>query len=113
VAVIATVLASAVAPEVSAQAQQFGAAAPRATGGTRIELCSLPAGLVPPQAGATIAQFCGQYITGLENAYRLTFYFALAAMLLGATLPGWPLRWSSPRSAPDSGAGERPPVAAH
>lgn len=112
VAMLATVLASAVAPGVSAQLQQFQAAAPRATGGARVELCALPTGTVPPQVGAVIDQFCGQYMVGLENAYRLTFYFALAAMALGATLPGWPLRWTSPRARKDE-AGGQPIAAAH
>jgi hypothetical protein len=33
-------------------------------------------------------------MNGFENAYRLTFYASIGALLLGAFLPGWPGKWS-------------------
>jgi hypothetical protein len=52
-----------------------------------------------PQARETVTQFCNEYIAGLESAYKLTFYVAIVATILGAFLPGWPLRWSGRRQA--------------
>jgi EmrB/QacA subfamily drug resistance transporter len=94
VAVLATVLAATLSPGLSAQLEAFQKQAPTAAAGTRVELCALPPGVAPPQVYGLVQQFCGEYIQGLHNAYRLTFYAALLAMLLGATLPGWPLRWA-------------------
>ncbi|MCX6044882.1 MAG: DHA2 family efflux MFS transporter permease subunit [Chloroflexi bacterium] len=36
---------------------------------------------------------CTENINGFEKAYQLTFYFSIAALLLGALLPGWPGKW--------------------
>jgi len=33
-------------------------------------------------------------MSGFENAYRLTFYASIGALILGAFLPGWPDKWS-------------------
>ncbi len=95
VAVLATVLASSLTPGLSTQLQAFQQSIPTQSGGDRVELCTiatLPA-TVPPQARALIEQFCGEYIVGLHDAYHITFFAALLAILIGATLPGWPLRW--------------------
>lgn len=82
VAILATVLATAVAPGLSAQLQQFQAAAPAAQAKSApIELCALQptaagsaptGGTVPAQAYPLIQTFCGQYVAGLRNAYQLT-----------------------------------------
>ncbi len=97
VAVLATILTASLSPEIAAQANRFQQAAPAPeTTGQRVEVCSpqtLPA-FVPAPAKATIETFCGEYISGLEQAYRLTFYFSLLAVVLGATLPGWPATWA-------------------
>jgi DHA2 family multidrug resistance protein len=105
VAILATILASAVSPELSAQLRKFQESAPAqtASAGPRFELCNLPAPPVsvpgappgmPPQALGMIKTFCGQYIDGLEHDYKVTFYASLVAILLGAILPGWPGKWS-------------------
>jgi DHA2 family multidrug resistance protein len=102
VAVLATILTASLSPALSARASQFQQAAPlTAANGQRIELCqpqTLPA-VVPAPAKAAIETFCGEYISGLERAYRLTFYFSLLAIVLGATLPGWPAAWEGRRAA--------------
>ncbi|MFN8498091.1 MAG: MDR family MFS transporter [Anaerolineae bacterium] len=46
---------------------------------------------------------------GFERAYTVTFFFALAALIIGAFLPGWPLKWAGRRPA---GEGQSPPVPA-
>lgn len=33
-------------------------------------------------------------LLGFERAYRLTFYLAPLAILVGALLPGWPSKWA-------------------
>jgi EmrB/QacA subfamily drug resistance transporter len=99
VAVLATILASAVAPELSASLQQFQQRAPvtqKLPDGSRFELCNMaapPPGM-PPQAVGLVHEFCGQYTSGLEHDYRVTFYASLVAILLGAVLPGWPGKWA-------------------
>ncbi|HEX5691528.1 MAG TPA: hypothetical protein VFX76_16055, partial [Roseiflexaceae bacterium] len=47
-----------------------------------------------PQAQRAIQQACQEYLVGFENAYRLTFYFALLAIVIGAFMPGWPFAWA-------------------
>lgn len=41
-------------------------------------------------AQALIDQACSESIAGYEQAYTLTFYFALLTMALGLFLLGWP-----------------------
>jgi hypothetical protein len=36
---------------------------------------------------------CQQSIGGFENAYRLTFFASIGALIIGAFLPGWPGKW--------------------
>ena len=115
VAVLATVLASQVSPGVQAEMDQlqtqmatFQTNLPAGTEAPA--LCEIPASTLPIPATVkgTIGQFCNEYIVGLEQAYTLTFYFAIAAVFLGLLLPGWPATWVGRRAAPQEG----PPVAA-
>ncbi len=72
-----------------------------------------PAG-VPTQA--LITQACNESVKGYEQAYTLTFYFALLAMALGFLLPGWPLKWQGRRESSRSAAEAQDaaaPVTAH
>ena len=49
---------------------------------------------------------CDQSIHGFENAYRLTFFASIGALIVGAFLPGWPGKWGgrgSMQSAPPGG----------
>ena len=43
---------------------------------------------------ASIALACRENLLGFEHAYKLTFYFAMLAFVLGIFLPGWPLPWA-------------------
>lgn len=99
VALLATILASAI----SASTNEQMASAERFRGGAttaeRVVLCG-PEGLattgtvggftLPPQALGPIRTFCTEYTQGLENAYTFTFYASLVALALGAMMPGWP-----------------------
>jgi EmrB/QacA subfamily drug resistance transporter len=138
IAVLATVLATAL----SAPVQQFQAqvpAAAQATGAKPFALCEInspadlglpagpgaggpPAGAGPsPQQLVQLAQrACDDYLSGFDNAYTLTFYFSLLALVLGSLLPGWPGKWSGrsapaarPETADEAEAGGRPVVPTH
>jgi DHA2 family multidrug resistance protein len=117
VAVLATVLTSRIAPEVQAEVAEFQTRAAtfqeQLPAGTEIPaLCDIPDSPlpVPASARATVAQFCREYIVGLEEAYNLTFYFAVAAVFLGLLLPGWPAAWAGRRAA---APGKAPVAAGH
>jgi len=72
---------------------------------------NVPAGVpaaVRPYVQQQIKQACGEYLLGFENAYKLTFYVALIAVVIGLFMPGWPAAWAG-RTA----AGEAPPPATH
>ncbi|MCL4298400.1 MAG: DHA2 family efflux MFS transporter permease subunit [Anaerolineae bacterium] len=113
VAILATILASSISPGLNDKLETFEQNAPRIIQGAQsVELCQLPAvgpAALAAQAKKTVSEFCSEYITGLERAYKLTFYVAILATLLGAFLPGWPLRWTG-RRAP---APEREMAASH
>src|SRR5512147_796877 len=114
VAALATVLSTALSPDLRAQQDQiqnaqtdpsirFGICE---TPGVRAEenlppgasasLGSLPAskvGAVKTQILSALQAACSQSMRGFENAYRITFYAAIGALILGAFLPGWPRKW--------------------
>jgi len=52
---------------------------------------------VPPGASLALApiikQSCDASMTGFENAYGLTFFASIGALIVGAFLPGWPGKW--------------------
>ena len=111
VAVLATVLASTLTPQITAMQQQF-LDAPRQVGQAPIAVCAAPAansggvsvaaagaqGAIPPQALQMIAEACKENIAGFEKAYTITFYAAIVALVLGLMLPGWPAPWAGRRS---------------
>ncbi len=71
-----------------------------------------PGGPSPRQLEALLQEACQQSIKGYENAYKLTFYFALLAMVLGALVPGWPFTWEgrASRVEPSEASGAEPSV---
>lgn len=115
VAVLATVLTSALSPAVRAQATQAQeSAAPSAA---RFGLCETPgvapADNIPPAAAAQISalpaaqqvaakqqilagvqQACAENLAGFEQTYLLTFYAAMVALFIALFLPGWPAKWA-------------------
>ena len=129
VAVLATVLASTLSPQISAFQTQFMDAIPQ-PGAPRIALCNLQpsavASIDPPGAAAQsvpqpaaggfnaaspgilalVKQACQENIAGFERAYTVTFFAAILALILGLMLPGWPFKWAGRRAA------DGPPTAA-
>ncbi len=114
VAVLATVLASTLSPEVkefTRQAQEQAAASDVRPAG----ICETPGSefgppaAIPPTAKAGLDLACQQNVDGFEKAYKLTFYLALVAAVIALFLPGWPGGWagrgfeSGPRGSPAIG----------
>ena len=117
VAALATVFSSSISPDIRAQQDKLQEAQTTASASTRFGICETP-GVppgenLPPGADAslgalsssmasaakakilsTLQTACSQSIKGLENAYRITFFAAIGALILGAFLPGWPAKWS-------------------
>jgi DHA2 family multidrug resistance protein len=105
VAVLATVLASTLSPDV----QAFQNAITETTSSPQpIALCATsPAGYAAAAedfsnvtgswtAAPTsdlLQRACDENVAGFERSYKLTFYAALAALFLGSLLPGWPQTW--------------------
>ena len=112
VAILATVLASTLSPQISALQQEFLNAPPQ-TGVAPIAICQLAAGKpvaaglkpgdlsprIPPQVAPLLGEACQENIAGFERAYRITFFAAILAFLIGLLLPGWPFKWAGRRAA--------------
>jgi len=116
VAVLATVLASALSPTVKSFQKQFQERPAPAT--QPFGLCETPgvpadqnlppgtANLPGPakrQIQQSIQQACAENLIGFERAYQLTFYLTMVAIIIGAFLPGWPFAWAG-RGAADAPA---------
>ncbi len=113
VAILATVLAGSVSADVKAQQAQaqestevsapFGicetpgvASADNIPPAAAAKLKELPTGMADDAKAkirAQIQQACDENVKGFESAYKLTFYVALIAMIIGCFLPGWPGKW--------------------
>ncbi|HEX8996954.1 MAG TPA: DHA2 family efflux MFS transporter permease subunit [Ktedonobacterales bacterium] len=132
VAVLATVLVSTLSSQVKTLESTFQQTAGQASGNPiaaqfaskglcGVKIPTIPAipGMPPAASGAPtqamVDQACSESVKGYEQAYRLTFYFALLAVALGALLPGWPLKWQGRRgSTPERDTeSAQAPVAAH
>jgi len=114
VAALATVFSSSISADVRAQQDQMQDA--QVTSSAPFGICETP-GIraeenLPPGADTSLASLssaaaataktkilatlklaCDQSIQGFENAYRITFFAAIGALILGAFLPGWPRKW--------------------
>jgi hypothetical protein len=111
---MATVRSSAVSPEIRAQQDKLQEA--QTSSSVRFGVCETPGVSadqnLPPGVDTSLASLsrttavaartkilstlkaaCDQSIQGFENAYRITFFAAIGALLLGAFLPGWPRKW--------------------
>lgn len=113
VAILATVLVSTLSPQISALQQKFLDTPPQ-PGAAPVALCQPaqnssvasasiiadpPPDGIPPQVAPMLAEACQQNISGFELAYRITFYSAVLAFLVGLILPGWPFKWAGRRAA--------------
>lgn len=119
VALLATLLSSAVTPDVREQLERARAqeqAAATTTAPPRFGLCATP-GLAPGQnlpssvaaqlgalpaqqaetaraaALAQVQRACDEYVSGFERTYLVTFFFSLVSFGLALFLPGWPAKW--------------------
>ncbi len=125
VAILATVLASSLSPQISALQQQYLNTVPK-QGDPRVAICSasqalnnsntpllvvntIPAQTTPPPGpnSQLLNEVCKENVSGFEKTYTITFYAAIVALLLGVMLPGWPFKWGGRRAA------DAPPPAAH
>jgi EmrB/QacA subfamily drug resistance transporter len=112
VAIFATILASALSPKISALQQQIQNLPPQ-NGLQAVAICSTengtstgqssssppPSSQVHPEFLPFLKQACDQNITGFEHAYRVTFYAATIALVIGLFFPGWPFKWAGRRAA--------------
>ena len=114
VAILATVLASTLSPQISAMQEQFLNAPPQ-TGVAPPAICQPisgktaaalivkpvadPPSRIPPQVAPLLVEACQENIAGFEHAYRITFFAAIIAFLIGLLLPGWPFKWAGRRAA--------------
>ncbi len=127
VAILATVISSAVSPQVQAQLSRAQEA--QTASGPAFGVCETPgvrpednlppgaqeqlAGLGSQQAAAARANLlaglqraCTENINGFEAAYLLTFYASVVALVMSLFFPGWPGKWEgrgSMQSAPPAG----------
>jgi len=76
--------------------------------GVEASLASVP----QPQVAAaknkilsSLSIACDASIKGFENSYRLTFFAAVGALIVGAFLPGWPGKWGGRGSTQPSAPG--------
>ncbi len=115
VALLATVLASTLSPQVQVLEAQFSEAPGPATA-PRIALCDPNVGVasVISTGGAmvlgqdaitTIQRACTENVAGFERAYGVTFFAAVIALAMGLMLPGWPFKWAGRRAADVPAAG--------
>jgi DHA2 family multidrug resistance protein len=117
VAAMATILSSSVSANIRAQQDKLQESQTTASASARFGICETPGVRaeenLPPGVDTSLASLsattaaqaktkilstlqaaCAQSILGFENAYRITFFAAIGALMLGAFLPGWPGKWS-------------------
>jgi DHA2 family multidrug resistance protein len=97
VAIFASIVASAQSPATRQQQARFQQMPSDATRG--IGLCEAAKPTQSPSTktvsgiGSPRSRACVETMHGFERAYRITFWFALLALLLAVFLPGWPFGW--------------------
>lgn len=114
VASLATIFTSSIPAEIRSQQDQLQDE--QVTSSTAFGVCETPGvraeDNIPPGATASIASLpatmattaknkilsslktaCDASMKGFENAYRLTFFASIGALIVGAFLPGWPGKW--------------------
>ena len=99
------VLASTLSPQVAALEQQF-LNLPQQVGAPPVGVCNLPTAISSPASDPAmtpspqlIDRACQETVAGFEQAYKVTFFASIAAVVLGLMLPGWPGKWAGRRAA--------------
>jgi EmrB/QacA subfamily drug resistance transporter len=115
VAALATIFSSAVPAEIRAQQDKLQETQTTSSS-VRFGVCETPGvkaeDNLPPGVSATLASLpqtqlavaktkilsalklgCDSGMNGFEDAYRITCFAAIAALIVGAFLPGWPAKW--------------------
>lgn len=82
VAVLATILGSTLSPNV----RQFQRDLQNRE--TTVGLCE------QQETNPELDRACAENLSGFERAYKFTFYAAFIALVLGASLPGYPFEWA-------------------
>ncbi len=115
VAALATIFSSAVPAEIRAQQDKLQEAQTTSSAihfgvcetpgvkaednlppGVNVSLASLPQTQVAAAKTKILSALklgCDSGMNGFEDAYRITFFAAIAALIVGAFLPGWPGKW--------------------
>ncbi len=100
VAVLATVLASTITPDIKAIQNQVNQQV-KPDPAHPIGICQPPGQVNLPVTGGNSAQIqsalqrlCQENISGFEQAYTVTFYAEIIALAVGLLLPGWPGKWA-------------------
>jgi EmrB/QacA subfamily drug resistance transporter len=116
VAALATIFSASLATDVRAQQDQFQNTGGAASSSVRFGICETPgvsaqenlppgasdqlASLSAPMAAAAkqkilsaLNAVCQESMQGFESAYRITYFFSIGALIVGAFLPGWPGKW--------------------
>ena len=116
VAALATVFSSAVPAEIRAQQDKLQETQATSTSAVHFGVCETPGvkaeDNLPPGVDASLASLpssqvaaaktkilstlklaCDSSMRGFEDAYRLTFFAAIGALIVGSFLPGWPGKW--------------------
>ena len=104
VAVFAGVVASAQSPATRAMQQRMAGLPSAATRGVGVCESTRPAARFAPSPRG-----CDEIMHGFEEAYRITFWFALLALVLASFLPGWPLGWHGRKDLQGDDADAAPP----
>ena len=112
VAILATILVSTLSPQIASLQQQLlnqppqRGAAPVAICDPQLTRTSSPDSTsfggvpqIPGNSAALLAEACKENVAGFEQAYKVTFYAAILALILGLLLPGWPFKWAGRRAA--------------
>ncbi len=91
VAVLATLLASTLSPEVKQFQRDLQSQPTVQSNG--LGLCEQQAN-VTPDASSQLRRACDENLLGFARAYKFTFFAALVALVLGTFLPGYPFEWA-------------------
>jgi hypothetical protein len=99
------VLASTLSPQVAALQQQILDLPPQ-VGAAPFGVCDAPASdpqakpsvQLPSNARELLGQACVETVGGFEQAYKVTFFASIIAVVLGLMLPGWPGKWAGRRA---------------